>query len=139
MDWEYVVAEVITVIARLALTVCLPYVAALLKSKIHNDRINKYVDKAQDVVYQCVDYVNQVYVDGLKKDGTFDAACQKEAFTRSKDYVCKLLDESAKQAIIEVFGDFELWVNAAIESCVRSSSSMRLEPLESLEAISDDD
>lgn len=123
MDWENVLAEVIATLARVLIAACIPYAMKLLKDKIHNDKINKYIDKAQDVIVQCVDYVNQTYVDALKKEGKFDKEAQATAFEMSKDYVLDLIDKNAKEAVIEMFGDFELWVNSMIESSVRNSIS----------------
>lgn len=123
MDWENVLAEVIATLARVLIAACIPYAMKLLKDKIHNDKANKYIDKAQDVIIQCVDYVNQTYVDALKKEGKFDKEAQATAFEMSKDYVLDLIDKNAKEAVIEMFGDFELWVNSMIESSVRNSIS----------------
>lgn len=123
MDWESVLAELISTVARIVVALCIPYVAKLAKDKIHNDRINKYVDKAANVVNQIVDFVNQTYVDGLKKEGKFDKEQQEVAFEMSKDYAMRLINEESKKACIELFGDFELWLNSMIESSVRSSIS----------------
>lgn len=121
MDWETVLAEVIATLARVLIAACIPYAMKLLKDKIHNDKINKYIDKAQDVIVQCVDYVNQTYVDALKEDGKFNKAAQEVAFDKCKDQVLFLLNENAKQAVIEMFGDFELWIDSMIETAVRNS------------------
>lgn len=121
MDWEAVLAEVISTLARLLIAACIPYAIKLLKDKIHNDKVNKYINKAQDVIIQCVDYVNQTYVDALKEEGKFDKEAQYTAFEMSKDYVYRLLDEKAKEAVIEIFGDLELWIDSMIESSVRNS------------------
>ena len=121
MDWETVLAEVISTLARLLIAACIPYAMKLLKDKIHNDKVNKYIDKAQDVIIQCVDYVNQTYVDALKEEGKFDKEAQYTAFEMSKDYVYRLLDEKAKEAVIEIFGDLELWIDSMVESSVRNS------------------
>lgn len=123
MDWESVLAELISTVARIVVALCISYVVKLAKDKIHNDRINKYVDKAANVVNQIVDFVNQTYVDGLKKEGKFDKEQQKVAFEMSKDYAMRLINEESKKACIELFGDFELWLNSMIESSVRSSIS----------------
>lgn len=121
MDWETVLAEVLKIVSRIIIVIVIPYLASLAKEKIHNDKINKYIDKAQNVVIQCVDYVNQTYVDALKKDGKFDKEAQETAFYSCKERVMYLLNENAKQAVIEVFGDLEFWVDSMIESSVRNS------------------
>lgn len=121
MDWETVLAEVIAILAKAIVVTCVPYIVKLAKEKIHNDRINKYIDMAGDIVNQCVDYVNQTYVDALKEEGKFDKAAQREAFEMCKDRVLYILNENAKQAVIEMFGDFNCWLESAIECSVRTS------------------
>lgn len=121
MDWETVLAEVITILAKAIIVAAVPYLVKLAKDKVHNDKINKYIDKAGDIVIQCVDYVNQTYVDALKEEGKFDKAMQMFAFDKCKDNVLHLLNENAKQAVIEVFGDFDFWVESMIETAVRNS------------------
>ena len=123
MDWEAVLAELISTVAKIVVSLCIPYIVKLAKDKIHNDRVNKYVDKAENVIGQIVDFVNQTYVDGLKKEGKFDKEQQEVAFEMSKDYAMRLINEETKKACIELFGDFELWLNSMIESSVRSSIS----------------
>lgn len=123
MDWEQVLAEVITILARTIIVACIPYIAKLAKEKIHNDRVNKYIDKAQDVIIQCVDYVNQTYVDALKQEGAFDKAAQQVAFEKCRSQVVMLLNEKAKEAVIEMFGDFEFWIDSMIETAVRNSTN----------------
>lgn len=123
MDWETVLAELISTVAKIIVSLCIPYIVKLAKDKIHNDRVNKYVDKAANVIGQIVDFVNQTYVDGLKKEGKFGKEQQEVAFEMSKDYAMRLINEESKKACIEMFGDFELWVNSMIESSVRNSIS----------------
>ena len=121
MDWETVLAEVLSILVKFIAVVVISYIAKLLKEKFHNDKVNKYVDKAADVVIQCVDFVNQTYVDALKKDGKFDKKAQREAFDMSKFYIKNLLEAKAKEAVIEMFGDFDIWVDSMIETSVRNS------------------
>lgn len=121
MDWEAVLAELISTVAKIVVSLCIPYIVKLVKDKIHNDRVNKYVDKAANVISQVVDYVSQTYVDGLKKEGKFGKEQQEVAFELSYDYSMRLINEESKKACIEMFGDFELWVKSMIESSVRNS------------------
>ena len=140
MDWEYVLAEVITILARAIIVACVPYIVKLAKDKIHDDRINKYVDKAGDVVIQCVDYVNQTYVDALKKEGKFDKGAQEAAFYDCKQYVLNMLNDSAKEAVIEVFGDLDFWIESMIEFAVRNSVNHNTAiPIEEGVVIEDED
>lgn len=121
MDWENVFAEMLTIATRIIFTVCIPYALKLLHEKIHNDKINKYIDNAFNIVAQCVDFTNQKFVDGLKAEGKFGKNEAEEAFRMSREYVYEMLNENSKKAILEVFGDVELWIHSAIETAVRNS------------------
>ena len=128
MDWETVLAEVIATVSRIVITICIPYALNLIRKKLHNEKVNKYIDRAENVVLQCVDYVSQTYVDGLKDEGKFGEEQQKIAFDMSKNYILKMLDSNAKEAVIEVFGDLEIWAKTMIESSVRNSINHTIIP-----------
>lgn len=130
MDWEAVLAEVIETVSRIVITICIPYALNLIRKKLHNEKVNKYIDRAENVVLQCVDYVSQTYVDGLKAEGKFGEEQQKIAFDMSKNYIMKMLDSNAKEAVIEVFGDLEIWAKTMIESSVRNSINNAIIPVE---------
>lgn len=121
MSWNEIVAMVLSNILRLLIAVVIPYVVTLIVKKIKNDKLAKYVQIAGNIVSQCVAYVDQIYVDNLKEDGMFDAQAQKKAFEMCKQRILLMLNEEAKKAVIEVYGDFEDWVTNAIEYSVRDS------------------
>lgn len=89
-----------------------------LKSKTDNALIEKYIDFADEAVSIAVKETTQTYVDSLKKQGTFDAEAQKEAFNRTFATAKGLLTEIAVDAITLVYGDVDKWLKSKIESKV---------------------
>lgn len=121
MNWNEVVTMVLSSILKLLVAVVIPYVVSLIVKKVKNDHIAKYIGIAGNVVSQCVAYVDQIYVDNLKEDGFFDANAQKKAFEMCKQRIILMLNDEAKKAVIEAYGDFEDWLTNAIEYSVREN------------------
>ena len=119
MNWNQVVSYVLSGLLKLVVMFVIPYVVNLIVKKVKNDHVAKYIGIAANVVTQCVAYVDQIYVDNLKDEGMFDANAQKKAFEMCKQRIILMLNEEAKKAVIEVYGDFEEWLTNAIEFSVR--------------------
>lgn len=93
-----------------------------LQSKIQNDKLNGYIDKAEDAVATAVTAVSQTFVDSLKKSGTFDEASAKEAFGKAKDKALLLISQDAKDALKDVYGDLDAWLDNKIEYYVKANA-----------------
>lgn len=89
-----------------------------LKNKNNNEKVNHYIDLAENVIETSVKSVFQTYVDSLKKSGQFDSYAQNEAFTMAKDNITKILNDASKQALTEVYGDLDEFLKHAIEKYV---------------------
>ena len=87
-----------------------------LKIKTENEVLNKYIDMLTDTITSCVIATNQTYVDSLKKEGAFDAAAQKKAFTMTYKAVLDILTEDAKKYLAEAIGDFDTYLKQKIEA-----------------------
>lgn len=87
-----------------------------LKIKTENDVLDKYIDMLTDTITSCVIATNQTYVDNLKKEGAFDAAAQKKAFTMTYKAVLDILTEEAKNYLTEAVGDFDTYLKQKIEA-----------------------
>lgn len=133
MNWNQVVSMVLSSLLKLLVAVVIPYVVSLIVAKVKNEKLVKYIQIAGSVVTQCVAYVDQIYVDNLKDEGMFDANAQKKAFEMCKQRIILMLNEKAKKAVIEVYGDFEEWLTNAIEYSVRDNKLPYEEPLELIE------
>lgn len=119
MTWNDVLIKFIEVVCGIIVSVAVPILVNKLKSKIQNEQVNLLIDRAANLVCQCVMATNQTYVDSLKKSGSFTKEDQALAFEKTKAAVVMLLDSEAKNAIVDTFGDLETWIDTAIESNVR--------------------
>ena len=90
-----------------------------LKTKIENEKIKNYVEQATNAVVLAVTSTAQTYVDALKKAGEFTEDTHKLAFNKAKDQALKLITIEAQKAIEAVYGDFNDWLNALIETKVK--------------------
>lgn len=104
--------------------------AQYLASKTENETAKKYLSDAAEAVTTAVTYTNQVYVDTLKKSGTFTAENQTEALNMAVDKAVSLLTEEAMNFLGEAYGDLTAYLAANIEAEVhRQKQTMILSPV----------
>lgn len=87
----------------------------------NNEKLNQYVDLAQDAISNAVLSVSQVYVDSLKASGAFTKEAQTEAKEKAVERAKSLITEESKKAIIILYGDFDSYLDSMIEAVVRAS------------------
>lgn len=104
------------------------YVVALLRretakieKQLDNETAAKYIQMATDAVTQAVTYTAQTYVDALKKQGAFTKEAQLAAFKQAKDKVLEILSDTAVNALAQIYGDFDAWLNTKIEQVCRET------------------
>lgn len=125
--WNQILAAFVPVLCLL-ITAGGAYAVALLRretSKIEkqldNETAAKYIQMATDAVAQAVAYTSQTYVDALKKQGAFTKEAQLEAFRKSRDKVMEILSDAAVGALMQIYGDFDVWLNTKIEQVCRET------------------
>ena len=94
--------------------------AASLKLGTENAFVWNIIDLVEGIVTNVVAYVQQTYVDNLKRDGKFDVEEQKIAFEKAYNGVVELVSEEQKALIESVFGNFGDWLSVLIEAAVRN-------------------
>ena len=109
------------------------YICSLINKKIdetqvntdikNNQSLNQYVDMAQNAIEKAVMQTMQVYVDTLKKQDKFDKAAQKEAKNKAIETAKALISEESKNAIILLYNDFDVFLDANIEALVSANKS----------------
>ena len=107
------------------------YIVSLVNKKVdeiqvnteikNNEKLNQYVDLAQDAISNAVLSVSQVYVDSLKANGSFTKEAQAEAKEKAIKRAKTLITEESRNAIIILYGDFDSYLDSMIETIVRSS------------------
>lgn len=86
---------------------------------LSNQKLSEYVDAAQDIVETIVTAVSQTYVDTLKANGKFTQEAQIQAKNQAMDKAKVLINETLKQAVSALYGDFDTWLDTVIEKFVK--------------------
>lgn len=128
--WMDVLIQVIEMLVGLIVTAGIPYLFALLKSKVQHTKAQQYLDRAEEYLTSAVAMVNQVFVDQLKADGKFDEENQTEAFQMAMDTWMDMLSEDMKDVITEEVGNFSTWAEAQIEARVKMLKEEKAKPPE---------
>lgn len=118
LSWNDILLTFLSFGLTVVSSVLVPMLFAWLKTKIKNEKLGKYADMLSGIVCKAVVTTNQTFVDALKKAGSFDEAAQKAAFELTKATVLKMLNDEAKAAVTELYGDFNTWLITEIESAV---------------------
>lgn len=118
MTWMDVLIQVLEVLVGLVITVGIPYLFALIKSKVNHSKAQEYLDRAETYLSSAVAMVNQTFVEQLKKDGAFDADAQSQAFKMAMNTWLNMMSAEMKQVIVDEVGNFEAWAETMIEAKV---------------------
>ena len=101
------------------------YIVSFISAKINNikektksEKVARLLDSANSIIGDCVMATTQTYVEALKDKDVFDAEAQKEAFRITYETIVTLLTQEMKDAIINNFGDFQLYLTQQIEAQV---------------------
>ena len=117
--------ELLTSVMEIVITALLPvltaYAVALIKRQIKKLEVNSTIESASNIVLDAVVKTQQVYVNELKKQGSFDIESQKKAFEDTKSTAKELFTDSTKKIITETFGDLEKWLDLKIEAAVKET------------------
>ena len=115
----------LNVLATVVTCIILPLISFLgvkltqrLNTKIKDEKGQKLIEGAVDVVVNAVRSVFQTYVESLKNSGNFNAEAQKIAFNLAKSIVLKQLTEDSKAYIANNYGDLEEWIRNQIEASI---------------------
>ena len=125
MDAMIIIKDIIyIVITALALPLT-KYLVDLFRVKISEISINvqdetlkRYIEFAEDAISKAVVSVNQTYVESLKAAGSFDDAAQKEAKEKATAIAKQLITKDIKEAITMIYGDFDSYLDATVETIV---------------------
>lgn len=103
---------------------------AQIEQELGNETAAKYIDMACEAVVQAVTFTAQTFVDTLKAERAFTKEKQLEAFNTAKDKTLEILGDTAVEALNEIYGDFDVWLNTKIEQVCRDIKApiIELEP-----------
>lgn len=83
---------------------------------IENKRIRMLISEGTDIILNSVNYVQQIYVDTLKQNNSFNEEARREAFYMARARALELLPEEIYKAIDERYGNINVFVETLIES-----------------------
>lgn len=110
-----------------------------LSTKTDSELAKKYLADAADAITTAVSLVNQTYVDGLKKSGTFTKENQEEALSRAIKEAVNLMRHETLAFLKEAYGDMNDYLVSKIEAEVRlqkqSDPAMLSTPLEAVSGV----
>lgn len=123
-----ILKSIVYIVITGILPIIVPYIIKVLNAKvdeltanIESEKAKRYIDVVVDAISIAVTSVNQTYVDSLKQAGKFD---EESAFTAKKLAMEKakdLISTDSKQFIEFAYGDFDKYLENAIESYVRQA------------------
>lgn len=110
-------------IGTIITTVLLPLLVKWIQTKIKNEKLNYAFSELSETVITAVDYVQQTFVDQLKKDGKFDSEAQKEAMKKALNYAIVTITDTTKKIIESENIDLEALIEKYIESAILKSKT----------------
>lgn len=131
MNFNELISNLLFTILTVTVPTLLPHIIKFIKSQIEksniitkltkNENLNEVINSALSNISDSVLYVNQIYVDTLKREGKFTEQAQKDAFKLAYNEAVKLISEEAKDLISKTHGSFEEWVYLQIEVAVNNA------------------
>ena len=118
--------SIIYIVLTAILPILVQYIVKFINMKvdelsvnIKSEKAKMYINAIVDAISIAVVSVNQTYVDSLKQDGKFDEesayAAKNLAMMRAKE----LISNDTEKFIEMMYGDFDKYLENAIESYVR--------------------
>jgi hypothetical protein len=86
---------------------------------VEYEKLNKIIDNVQNSIYNIVNAVNQTFVDSLKEHNKFDKESAAAAKATATDKANAMLTEEAIEAITQLKGDVDVFIDTTIEAAVR--------------------
>ncbi len=116
MDWQSIVVPIAVAAGTGLVSWGLALLTALIKSKVGNETLSRYLTEAVGIVNNAVKATYQTYVQSLKAAGTFDKEAQTAALEKAKYAALSQLSEDAREYIRSMYGDLDKWLETQIES-----------------------
>lgn len=115
------VIMVVVPVATSVLTFLLKtYLEELINKNIQNETADA-LKKGLNIILDSVNYVQQTYVDDLKKEDKFTAEAQSKALQSAKQRAIELMNTDVQSAIEASYGNLDTYVTTVIESLVKKN------------------
>jgi hypothetical protein len=114
-----VVIMIVVPVATSVLTYCAKKAIDKFISKIQKQEVADALYAGTKLIFQSVDYVQQTYVDELKKADKFSKEAHQIALEKAKDRAISLMNEDITNAIEASYGNIDNYVVTIIESIIQ--------------------
>jgi len=125
MEWSEAITEIMQTVIYVGLPILVGFIVKtinsffnLFKEKTANEQIQRQLENAESAVENAVNYVSQTYVNELKRQESFGIDAQKIAFEKTKMLAVDMINTESQSLIQGVYGEFDTWLKAKIESTV---------------------
>ena len=114
------VIMVVVPVATSVLTFLLKtYLEELINKNVQNETADA-LKKGLNIILDSVNYVQQTYVDNLKKEDKFTAEAQSKALQSAKQRAIELMNTDVQSAIEASYGNLDTYVTTVIESLIKN-------------------
>ena len=117
------ITTIIGILGTIITTILLPYVVNCLKAKTNNETLKYVIDELNQTVVTGVDYIQQTFVEQLKKDGKFDSEKQKEALDKAVNVIWNDLSDRTVNLLKDNSIEIEKIIVKYVESYIASKKS----------------
>lgn len=93
--------------------------------EIKNKDLREATIKILDIIKKCVGSTNQTFVKELKDKGGFDNTAKEEAWNKTKSDIIEILDDESRNILEKAYGDFNSYINVAIEDEVKKQKESK--------------
>lgn len=121
MDWQKLVTDIIIAVAGLVISTLGTYLIAWVNTKIKDEKLKKVLAGAVNIVSNGVDYVYQIYVEGLKGTDAWDKEAMEKANQMAIDYIVNNLSKEAIEYITASGKTVLDWAKEQIEIAIKKS------------------
>lgn len=90
---------------------------------MQDEKMKELVREGTDIILDCVNYVQQTFVDNIKSNYIFGIEEQKEAFDLAKTRAIEMLPKEVYEAIDRRYGNVDKFAETIIESAIAMRKS----------------
>lgn len=115
---EMILQGAITILSAVITTVVLPLVAQWLISKTNNQKIQSAITEITQLVATTVSYVEQVWVQNYKKNGTWDDEAKEQVLEVAINAIIENLSQSTTKWLEKTSNDPQELISHYIEAYI---------------------
>lgn len=115
---EMILQGAITILSAVITTVVLPLVAQWLISKTNNQKIQSAITEITQLVATTVSYVEQVWVQNYKKNGTWDDEAKEQVLELAINAIIENLSQSTTKWLEKTSDDPQELISHYIEAYI---------------------